>query len=607
METEDIIDDSVQVLPDIETAQKKKKKAETDAWIKQLLLNVDELEKTLPEYKQNIEQHNKSLEKTSNQVKYAARSSSNMSGSAFYYRPNNIVSQLYKESKLLLTQIGQQSDLEILLEKTPVYESLKTKLEEYGFQLERVVTNELLERGYQNFEDVLVYHKDYDLLVSLLAAIEQVLMQNLQLISELKVFYEMDYDLDQQKPNARKLVHDMGTFKKRFPELESSYLKRVKENIPESVGSEMIKKLEDKMSQLAVGYHEFYQDQLYAFSALPEAVNPIIGNVFSQVQNEIRRAKNMQEVLNASKILPSGMEKLYLLHWVYESLFKHAWKNKDKRKLFSRHFEKFAPSLGKATFHFIAFNTGKFQEGSIRTLQKFKDKGIDFRNMVAHQGIIFDPDGFKKAVSNYKSGGHEASVLLKVDLMKVPKTGEVHIDQEKAKVALDSFLKYQAEGDPNSQKIRSVNGHRRKPETWLTIQEILEHPELKEILKDREVSFIYDMEGSEIDKSFALYFEAKLSEHFSKLFLSRRHSSYRIKEAYRAALIKKGLTQADSKVKTPGLSRALYIAAKCHDIQAPLLQEKAYFYQKQKTPTILEVGKWVQEELELHNKPKEGS
>lgn len=574
----------------------KRQKLVNETWTKQLLVRVDELEKIIPEYQSNIARHNHSLDQTSKKVRNAAFTNNLITGTAFVFESRNQLNGLYESIKQLLLLVSETDDQSHLLKYASEYGVLKEKLETLGATPERVVTNEAFEKAYQFFEEAVTYYEDYELAVDLLKSIEMILSQHHQLIAELKVFYQLEDDFQTDKPNTHKLVKDMGRMKKRYPEFETTYLKRIKQKLPPKLAEELEAKLDSKLEQLSVGYFEFYLDQLYVKAALGSSINPKIGNVFEDVQEKIAKAKNMHQVWEASKDLPVGMERLYLLHWVYESLFKRVWKNKAKRGLFYPPEEKYSPTLGKALKGFITRSMQNMEKKDFNSLQRFLVDGVFFRNRVAHQGIIFSPEQFSGAVSAYQSGGRICTQFLDHPLYKVPKEADVQIDLDKAQETLSNFLEYKAVGD-SDENSRTSNGFRDEPDTWLTLDDVQSNPDLKDALYDMELALNYGLSGKDIGWKFNANFENLLARHFSNLFLGRTVSIKKMRVAYREGMVKRGLLKENEEKMLPGFSRALFMVGKCTNLNDPLLERKSYYFKGQDTPSVKEVGLIIAQEL----------
>ena len=160
------------------------------------------------------------------------------------------------------------------------------------------------------------------------------------------------------------------------------------EEIPEILTSEEKQHLKEYLPAL----DEYYKDQIAAFSGgksyLPLAKNLKI------VQEEIANTPFALNIVKNAEPLGYTMQRLYLLHWVAESIMK----------------QKYNKTLGKALLAFLQENPVK------KPLLKDLLEAVRFRNDIAHNGIIWNPDDFERHIQNYEDGINILANELGIDL-----------------------------------------------------------------------------------------------------------------------------------------------------------------------------------------------
>lgn len=529
----------------------------------------------LPEYQENIKKHNQSIDKTSSIVKKSAfkASNSNKDGSAFIFKTHGVASTLFSTLKSLLHEVSTTDIVEKnILERTAEYNQLKERIREIGLDHSRVVTNQTLEKGFLIFEESLVYFDDYKLVTDLLEAIDAIVRQHNLLLVKLEDFYKNG--AEGPKPDVDKLVYDMGKMKRKFKVNEEELLQRVKEKLPDWLKVEVLPKLEKSLSDLATGYHEFYLDQLLAKSGSSFALNKPIGNVFSIVQEQINKAKNLFEVFNASKELPNGIEKLYLLHWVYETYFKFIAKNKAKNEILKYDFSgnRNGPTMGVAANLFEKNAQEYFDQKSKEKVAEFR-LGIKFRNQVAHQGIIFAPVKFKEAIQGYLNGGWVAVNVFDIKLAKIPKQLRPSYDTQKSEDLIDQYLKSKTK---RSGQYAAINGFETEPNTWLSVQELKKNSYFDRLFQATGLIKFYGKAITDDNqRQIRRVISDFLAGYVSETFLNKKYNSFELKRLYRECLIEKNKI-SDGDKTVPGFERALFVISKCSTIEDPLLLRGSY-------------------------------
>jgi len=151
------------------------------------------------------------------------------------------------------------------------------------------------------------------------------------------------------------------------------------EEIPSELEESQRKELEYFLPILS----EYYTDQIYALSG---------GNAFTDlaknlqyIQKLIDNNESAGKILSEVHKLDFTMQHLYILHWIAESLLKDIL-----------HCSEYSCSLGRT----VRMYDKKYKD--TKTLLGTIKKAIQFRNSIAHQGVIWKPDEITDSIKNYK-------------------------------------------------------------------------------------------------------------------------------------------------------------------------------------------------------------
>jgi hypothetical protein len=151
------------------------------------------------------------------------------------------------------------------------------------------------------------------------------------------------------------------------------------EEIPNELEESQRKELQEFIPILS----EYYTDQVYALSG---------GNAFTSLAKNLKYIQELIDnhepagkILNEVNKLEFTMQHLYILHWIAESLLKEILACYD-----------YSCSLGRTVSKYN--KTYTYTKVVLETIKK----AIKFRNSVAHQGVIWKPEGIKVAIESYK-------------------------------------------------------------------------------------------------------------------------------------------------------------------------------------------------------------
>nr|WP_321265938.1 hypothetical protein [uncultured Sulfurimonas sp.] len=151
------------------------------------------------------------------------------------------------------------------------------------------------------------------------------------------------------------------------------------EELPDEISAEQ----SHELKQFLPAISEYYEDQCYTISG---------GNSYTTLAKNLRyMQKTIDNNPNAAVILKQldkldyTMQHLYILHWIAESLLK------EILKCFT-----FNCSLG-GLIRTYAKNNNK----SKSTYKKI-ESAVKFRNNIAHNGLIWDPNGIESTIKSYK-------------------------------------------------------------------------------------------------------------------------------------------------------------------------------------------------------------
>jgi len=170
---------------------------------------------------------------------------------------------------------------------------------------------------------------------------------------------------------------------------------------------------------------EYYIDQTYALSGGIAYTD--VGKDFKELQSKIDANSPLQEILYKVDKLEPSMQKLYLLHWIAESLLK------DILRCYA-----FRCSIG--------FTARKYSESYPKSKTSLKQikQAIRIRNDIAHNGLIWDPVKIADAVEKYRNYIRNLVIERDVNLgvYCIPVSHRVMTQQQKDKRSQSFLEKY---------------------------------------------------------------------------------------------------------------------------------------------------------------------
>jgi hypothetical protein len=293
---------------------------------------------------------------------------------AFIYKPLSVLSQkLENFTKNLETISETYADTKILYNELNTLGSIDiknyvlTKQQKMGFY-KLVMNDDRLSRA------------ELDLLINFM---KSSVFANSKALQQREMYYKnFSSDNESSFPDITPLLNDVKT-------LQSKLAMRLEE-MPELLNKEEKKQLQQFLPAL----DEYYKDQIAAFSG-GKSYLPLAKNL-QNMQNEIKKNPVASNILEHSESLGFTMQRLYMLHWVAESLMKR----------------KYNSTLGTSLGLYAKEYPDKADTFS------FLRNAVNFRNDVAHNGKLWSPEDFENHIKTYEQGIPLIAKELQIDLAK---------------------------------------------------------------------------------------------------------------------------------------------------------------------------------------------
>jgi hypothetical protein len=294
---------------------------------------------------------------------------------AFIYKPLSVLSQklenftknletiseTYTETKILYNELNALGGIDI---KNYVL----TKQQKMGFH-KLVMNDDRLSRA------------ELDLLINFM---KSSVFANSKALQQRKEYYaSLNLDNEVSFPDIAPLLQDVKT-------LQSKLTMRLEE-MPAMLNKEE----KQQLQQFLPALDEYYKDQIAAFSG-GKSYLPLAKNL-QNMQNEIKQNPVASNILEHSESLGFTMQRLYMLHWIAESLMK----------------QKYNTTLGKSLGLYTKENPDK------RDTFSFLRNAVKFRNDVAHNGTLWGPEDFENHIKTYEQGITLITKELQIDLANV--------------------------------------------------------------------------------------------------------------------------------------------------------------------------------------------
>jgi len=321
----------------------------------------------------------------------------------FEYDPIN--SQYMRNFQVCLDMLGsgphQNNEMDDFQKHFGEYESalstaikLKEELEKCNINPSQLVRTPMQRKGWL----ILAFgdsNKPYKLEIELtIQGMKQAYLKHKDVLEQL------NSDENKYPPYTKPLVEDVAKFHK---ELRCSI-----EEIPTTLSSEQKQVLQKFLPAL----DEFYKDRIDAIVG-NECYVPLAGRL-KQVQEAVFKSRSLATILEASKDLDQTMQRLYLLHWVAESLIKAVINEKQHLHPLTKKGEPVYHVTAGSGLYSIRKNTSPL----LNSLEDMQG-AITFRNEIAHKGLVWAPEDFKVHIKNYEQGIDILSQHFSISLAEV--------------------------------------------------------------------------------------------------------------------------------------------------------------------------------------------
>ncbi|WP_198304748.1 hypothetical protein [Arcobacter vandammei] len=297
---------------------------------------------------------------------------------AFSYEVDTKLNLRLKQFGILLEELATNNDLEF---KKSVIEE-KKELEELGIDIKKYVLNQLQKKGYfrtLTFEDERISRVELDFLLNFMNNSN---FKNSKVIKEREEFYKSLLNDEKRTdfPDTSELIKDVAKLK--------GILNHKLEDLP----AVLTQNDKENFKKFLPALDEYYKDQICALSGGKSFV-PLAKNL-KEIQKEINENPNAKSLLENCEILGYSQQRLYILHWVAESLMK----------------KKYSTTLGKALINYSNENPNQ------RLKYKELSEAVRFRNDIAHNGLLWNPEEFEKYIKSYEDGIKFISEDLNINL-----------------------------------------------------------------------------------------------------------------------------------------------------------------------------------------------
>lgn len=310
-----------------------------------------------------------------NQLPIGYSSLTSIKPSAFIYKPSSTLSK-----KLASFSKSLETISETYTETKALYNELNTR---EGLNLKNFVLTKQQKIGFYKLvmNDDRLSRAELDLLINFM---KSSVFANSKALQQRKEYYaNLNSDNGVSFPDIAPLLQDVKT-------LQSKLTIRLEE-MPEILNKEE----KQQLQQFLPALDEYYKDQIAAFSG-GKSYLPLAKNL-QNMQNEIKQNPVASNILEHSESLGFTMQRLYMLHWVAESLMK----------------PKYHTTLGNSLKFYTKENPDK------RDTFSFLRDAVKFRNDVAHNGTLWSPEDFENHIKNYEQGIALIANELHIDLTKI--------------------------------------------------------------------------------------------------------------------------------------------------------------------------------------------
>ncbi|OCL90637.1 hypothetical protein [Arcobacter porcinus] len=300
-----------------------------------------------------------------------------ISSTAFVYQSKTKLNEKLNEFSNNLEEIVLNDDLEF--KKTMV--DKKRELESLGIDIKKYVLNQNQKKGYfkiMTFQDDRLSKAELKFMLNFMKNSN---FTNKETIEERENYFKSLFKEEKiDYPDTSSLIKDVRELKRN--------LNHKLENLPEILTDEQKSEFKTFLPAL----DEYYKDQICAFSGGKSFV--ALGKNLRELQAQIEENNNVKNLMVNCEILGYSQQRLYLLHWIAESLFK----------------KKYSTTLGKAI--------KEYRKESKEKDERYSDfnQAVWFRNDIAHNGVLWNPEDFEKNIKIYEEGINLISEDLNINL-----------------------------------------------------------------------------------------------------------------------------------------------------------------------------------------------
>lgn len=286
---------------------------------------------------------------------------------AFVYTPNLKVNLLANEFSQILEDINF-SDVASSKNLIAKAKNLHKILEQNEIDPKILVLNQNQKKSYFKiiYNDDRISRTEFEYILNFMKSSA---FANSSIIKKRDEYYKaLNNGEEAEFPDIKPLINDVKK------------LKNILNVKLEDLSSYMTPAEKKDLEKFLPALDEYYKDQINAFSGgkcyLPLAKNLKI------IQEEIQKNPGVDTLIENCKSLGFTMQRLYILHWIAESMMKKSYKT----------------TLGIA----IRMHIEKFPEKETMYFQL--RQAVFFRNNIAHNGVIWEPNDFERHIENYEFG-----------------------------------------------------------------------------------------------------------------------------------------------------------------------------------------------------------
>lgn len=428
---------------------------------------------------------------------------------AFVYTPNLRVNLLANEFSQILEDINF-SDVASSKNLIAKAKNLHKILEQNEIDPKILVLNQNQKKSYFKiiYNDDRISRTEFEYILNFMKSSA---FANSSIIKKRDEYYKaLNNGKEAEFPDIKPLINDVKK------------LKNILNVKLEDLSSYMTPAEKKDLENFLPALDEYYKDQINAFSGgkcyLPLAKNLKI------IQEEIQKNPGVDTLIENCKSLGFTMQRLYVLHWIAESMMKKSYKT----------------TLGNA----IRIHIEKFPEKETMYFQL--KQAVFFRNNIAHNGIVWEPNDFERHIENYEFGinliANDLDINLKeFQLQKMNKImTAVEIEEEVSKSIglsvdeirkidykllkeLDTQKHHRLKGIVDSLKFRKISIHKLINEDLCTIKEIYQSKmKIKDIISQKLTTDYF------ISKFAEKYFNLTFDDLVEEILLTRKNSTHKI-------------------------------------------------------------------------------